>query len=342
MTNDHSLPWFHRLAVLTACMALALTIASGALVTTKGAGMAFPDYPTSDGHNMFLYPWLKSAGDKFLEHGHRLAGVVIGLLSMALAAGAIWTERRVWVKLLAFCVLAGVVAQGLLGGQRVLLNERGLAFIHGSFAALVFALMASVAAVTSPGWLVPAPSSRQSGSRQSGTISESTVRPAGLKVLGLVTCAAVYVQYVLGGLVRHRGMVLHEHLGFAFVAAALVLCLAWRAFRSRSHWLQAPALFMGLLVFAQLALGAGAWVTRFGFAGFGLDGYVPVYGSSLQVAFRTGHVLVGMLLFMTAVVTTVRVFRLDWLARLDQHVSSPPPQIEQSLQLAGQLTGSVR
>ena len=68
-------PWLHRLAVLTAVVAL-LPIVMGALVTTKDAGMAFRDWPSSDGHGMLAYPWLKSAGDKFLEHGHRLGGVL--------------------------------------------------------------------------------------------------------------------------------------------------------------------------------------------------------------------------------------------------------------------------
>src|SRR4029077_1253942 len=93
----------HRLAVLTACVAL-LPILVGAVVTTKDAGMAFRDWPSSDGYNMFLYPWLESAGKKFLEHGHRLAGIVIGLSSMALAVVAFRCEPRAWVRLLAYGV----------------------------------------------------------------------------------------------------------------------------------------------------------------------------------------------------------------------------------------------
>src|SRR6185295_2646229 len=78
----HSANWLHPLAVLTACVAL-LPILVGAVVTTKDAGMAFRDWPSSDGYHMFLYPWLESAGNKFMEHGHRLGGIVIGLSSMA-------------------------------------------------------------------------------------------------------------------------------------------------------------------------------------------------------------------------------------------------------------------
>lgn len=108
-------PWLHRLAVSTAILAL-LPIVVGALVTTKGAGMAFPDWPTSDGHGMFAYPWLKSAGDKFLEHGHRLAGIAIGIASIVLCGALASKESRTWVKTLGGIVLAGVIVQGLLGG----------------------------------------------------------------------------------------------------------------------------------------------------------------------------------------------------------------------------------
>src|ERR1700679_313030 len=110
MSSDDCHPWFHRFAVLTLCVAV-VPIVVGALVTTLGAGMAFPAWPSSDGHNMLLYPWLKSAGDKFLEHGHRLAGMLIGLVSIALTITAWRVERRTWVKWLATGVLFGVCLQ---------------------------------------------------------------------------------------------------------------------------------------------------------------------------------------------------------------------------------------
>ena len=47
---------------------------------------------------------------------------------------------------------------------------------------------------------------------------------------------------------------------------------------------------------------------------FGFDGYVAVYGSLLQDAERTSHVLCGMLLFVTTVVVTIRIARLLWLS----------------------------
>ncbi len=300
MTDSPDNPWLHRIAMMTACVAL-LPILMGALVTTKDAGMAFPDWPSSDGHNMLLYPWLQSAGAKFLEHGHRLAGILIGLASIALATAAWRLEQRGWVRFLAYVVLAAVVVPGLRGGQRVRLDERGLAFVHGSFAALVLALMAGVAVVTSRTW--HAASARD--------VRSSLAR---LRWVALATCVVVFVQYVLGGLLRHRGMALYEHLGFAFVAALMVIWLAMSATASGVAWLRAPAAALVLLTIAQLALGAGAWITKFGF-----DGYVAVYGSALQVVVRTSHVLCGMLLFVMAVVLTVRIARLHRLQSIAGH-----------------------
>jgi cytochrome c oxidase assembly protein subunit 15 len=308
--SDHH-PWLHRIAVLTACLAL-LPILMGALVTTKDAGMAFPDWPSSDGHNMLLYPWLKSAGAKFLEHGHRLAGILIGIASIGLAVAAHRLEQRLWVRLLAYGVLVAVITQGILGGQRVLLDQRGLAFVHGSFAALVLALMASVAVITSRNWNMT-PFSRDEtseipASKMKGPKSEMP-GPRRLQLLALCTCGCVFIQYILGGLLRHQGKVLFEHLGFAIVAAVMVIWLAMAAVASGSAWLRGPAISLAALTIMQLALGAGAWITKFGF-----DDYVAVYGSLEQVTMRTAHVLCGMLLFATCVVLTVRIARLQRLS----------------------------
>jgi cytochrome c oxidase assembly protein subunit 15 len=309
-------PWLHRLAVLTACVAL-VPILLGALVTTKDAGMAFPDWPSSDGHNMLFYPWLKSAGAKFLEHGHRLAGIVIGLASIALVVVARQREPRAWVRGLTYAVLAAVIAQGILGGQRVLLDERRLAFVHGSFAALVLALMATLAVVTSRAWFDPSP--------------RGTRAPTGrLKLLAIATCGCIFVQYVLGGLLRHRGMVLYEHVGFAIVTALMTIWLAMSAAASGALWLRGPAACLALLTIIQLALGAGAGVTKFGFGG-----YVAVYGSLLQDVVRTSHVLCGMLLFVTSVVLAVRAARLEWLSRGTAGASTAEPSFNRFMQPAG-------
>lgn len=287
-------PWLHRVAVATACVAL-LPIVVGAIVTTKKAGMAFPDWPTSDGHGMFAYPWLQSTGAQFLEHGHRLAGTVIGMASIALFGVLCAGERRRWVKGLGLVVLLAVISQGLIGGFRVIRNSDDAALVHGSGAALVFALLACVVDVTGRGWRQPAEGFGRRSLR-------------GLQIVSIATCICVFLQYLLGGFVRHKGMVLHEHLGFAFIAAGMTVWLAMSAFASGVHWFRGPAALLAALTLVQLALGAATWVTKFGFG----DLYVPVRYSLPAVATSTLHMLTGTLLFATCVAFAVRVARVRW------------------------------
>ncbi len=57
----------------------------GGLVTSKGVGMAVPDWPTSYGYNMFALPistWF--TGGVFHEHTHRLWASTVGLLVVGL------------------------------------------------------------------------------------------------------------------------------------------------------------------------------------------------------------------------------------------------------------------
>ncbi len=51
--------WLHRLAVLTAATTFIL-ICMGGLVTSTDSGLAVPDWPTTFGYNMFLYPISKT------------------------------------------------------------------------------------------------------------------------------------------------------------------------------------------------------------------------------------------------------------------------------------------
>ena len=52
-------PWLHRLAILTAVTTFIL-ICMGGLVTSTDSGLAVPDWPTTFGYNMFLYPLSKT------------------------------------------------------------------------------------------------------------------------------------------------------------------------------------------------------------------------------------------------------------------------------------------
>lgn len=313
-------PQVFRLAVFTACVAL-LPIVMGGLVTTMQAGMAFPDWPSSDGHSMLAYPWLQSAGDKFLEHGHRLTGMLIGLVSIVLAIVLWFTESRNWVRYCGVAVLLGVIAQGILGGQRVLLDRLGLAFLHGVFANLVFALMAAVALFTSRGWL-------------NAAAAETPKNIHRMRTFAALSTAAVFVQYLLGGLLRHLGWWPHQHLGFAAVVFLTIVVTVVVARRCRCSWIWKPAHFLAHMLLLQVVLGAGAWVTKFGFAS-----HVAVAGSPAQIMFRTSHFVIGLLTFMVSVLLLLRAARLCHLAgpRTATPENAQSPTMQSQLNLQGGL-----
>src|SRR5437773_7046534 len=141
----------HRLALVTAGVTFVL-ILFGGLVTNTGAGLAVPDWPTTFGHNMFLYPWSKMIGNIFYEHSHRLVASFVGLLAIALAVTFWLRERRAWLRWLSFIALGLVITQGVLGGLRVVLLESTLAIIHACLAQAFFALTVALALFTSREW----------------------------------------------------------------------------------------------------------------------------------------------------------------------------------------------
>ncbi len=294
-------PWLHRFAVATAAIALCFPVILGAQTTTKAAGMAFPDWPSSDGYNMLTYPWFLSVGDKFLEHGHRLAGALIGFVSICLAVSFWRHEPRRGVRWIAVGVLLAVIVQGLLGGNRVLMNDSRLAFAHGMFATFVFGWMLLLAQVTSRRWID----------------SELLVierDPAPLKPWAILLPCVVFGQYFLGGMIRHLGTAVHEHMAVAVIATLAVIVAAILGLRSQRAWLSSLCVKMLVLVGLQLALGLGAFVTKFGFKA---TGYVAVHHSAIQTLTRTSHTVIGMLLFGATVVFALRVFRASdiWTQR---------------------------
>ena len=301
MARDDFHPWLHRLAVSTVFVAM-ITLIAGALVTSKNAGMAFRDWPTSDGHAMLTYPWLADLahdGDKFLEHGHRLAGMLIGAWSVMLAAAVVFVEERRWVKWAACGVLLGVICQGILGGFRVWFDERGLAMLHGAFATCVLSLMAIVATALSRGW-------RQAKDVDRNSYTEMS------SPMALLTVAVLAMQYLLGGMIRHGGTALHEHLGLGLVAFVVVSGNAIVSQLSGADWVRQTGWLLAAAVLGQVALGGAAWVTKFGFAS---TGYVAVADSIQQVVFRTAHTVWGIVVIMTSVVHVARTQRVAFAGR---------------------------
>src|SRR4051812_21402665 len=110
--------WLCLFAWFTAVATLFL-ICSGGMVTSKGVGLAVPDWPTTFGYNMFLFPVSKWVGGVLFEHTHRLIASTVGLLTIVLAVWLRCSEQRRWLHRLGWAALAAIVVQGLLGGLRV-------------------------------------------------------------------------------------------------------------------------------------------------------------------------------------------------------------------------------
>lgn len=179
----------HRLALLTA-LATFLLIVVGGLVTSKGAGMSVPDWPTTYGYNMFLFPYSKWVGGIFWEHSHRLIASGVGFLTLILAAVTFWKEKRSWVRWLAVAAVIGVILQGVLGGLRVTLYKDQIGIFHALLAQSFFGLLLVIAAVTGRGFL-------------SGTWAGDAATGA-LRRLALLALFLTYFQLGVAATIRHQ------------------------------------------------------------------------------------------------------------------------------------------
>lgn len=104
----------------------------GALVTSHDAGLSVPDWPTTFGENMFLYPPSKWEGGVFFEHTHRLVASLIGLLTIILAVSIQRGKYPVSLKYCGWLALLMVIVQGILGGMTVrFLLPTALSVFHG-------------------------------------------------------------------------------------------------------------------------------------------------------------------------------------------------------------------
>ncbi|HAR67206.1 MAG TPA: hypothetical protein DCR55_13480 [Lentisphaeria bacterium] len=285
----------HLLALTTAVVTCGLIYAGG-LVTTIGAGMIFPDWPLSNG-SFNPSNWWKTP-DQREEHGHRMIGAIVGLLSMALTVAICRADLPAWTKRFAVCAFAGVIIQGLLGGMRVLLVSVDLAIVHGCIGQIVFCLLVTLVCLTSRNWLEQ---------------PRGHARSFDLRLCAGLT-AIVVAQLIIGALVRHNfawaaiptfplvdgGLIpknwnwhvtihyLHR-LG-ALLISILVLIVAVRAVRQYRSRARFYACLTTALVVLQVCLGAG------------------IIFSSRQVLVTTSHVLIGALVLACSLVTTLWVW----------------------------------
>lgn len=179
----------HRVALLTA-LATILLIVVGGLVTSKGVGMSVPDWPTTYGYNMFLFPYSKWVGGIFWEHSHRLIASGVGFLTLILAGVTLWKEKRSWVKWLAVTAVLFVILQGVLGGLRVTLYKDQIGIFHAALAQSFFGLLLVIASVTGSGFLA--------GRWTGDEIAFS------LRRLGIAALLLTYFQLGIAATIRHQ------------------------------------------------------------------------------------------------------------------------------------------
>lgn len=304
-------PWPARLAATTLWCALPLVLFGGS-VTTLGAGMAVEGWLIAEGHFLLFFPiesWLRDTAT-FVEHTHRLFGVLVGLAAIAAVISTWLWDKRTSACATSALALAAICGQGALGGFRVLENSPELAFLHGVLAQAVFALIAIHWLVASRAW-AEAP-----GAPEARSAPSSPARPAGLRIVAVAASLAVFGQVFLGALYRHAIRPVAEadatgKLALHAVGALVVLCLV-ALFASAlakaaakdpgspaSARLGLAAKRLVALLLVQLLLGAVAWA-----------GYRPEATGPVEWGVSILHVLGGALLLSQTLVATLWVERL--------------------------------
>lgn len=245
----------------------------GALVTTKGAGLAVPDWPLSFGR---LNPAM--VGGVFYEHGHRMVASLVGFLTLVLAFWGQFGQNSEKQRRLAWGALALVVVQGLLGGLTVLLKlPRPVSIAHGCTAQIFLCTLVALALYSTPSFLNT--SVRLVGERASA-----------LRMTGFLAFVTVMTQLLIAATMRHMGAGLvigdfPKSLGYwippfdsaeiivnyahRVMALIVLLVLSFFAYRVHRERAQLPAVVPVLtrvmvgFVALQIALGAATvWSAR--------------------------------------------------------------------------------
>jgi cytochrome c oxidase assembly protein subunit 15 len=327
-------PAVHWLAVATTAATFPL-ICLGGEVTSRHAGMSVPDWPTSYGFNMFLFPPSRWVGGIFFEHVHRLTATVVGMLSIALVVAAFWPAgnrpKNRAGRILALSVLGAVIFQGILGGLRVVWVDLDLAIVHACVAQAFFCLSACAALVSSRWWL------------SAPALSNAADAPAGRQLYrwGIFTVVVVYLQLIIGAIMRHEdaglaipdlplayGRLLPPTTAAGLAAAnharawtwhmdPVTLAQIWLHF---GHRLGAVAVTIAICIFIGLALRGRSTARLQGLAGWAMMlGGLLVLQITLGVLtvlmrkpfeIATAHVATGALVLLTTFLLTARAYRM--------------------------------
>ncbi|HTP51019.1 MAG TPA: COX15/CtaA family protein [Anaeromyxobacteraceae bacterium] len=247
----------HRLAQATV-VATFLLLVVGGLVHSTGSSLSCPDWPLCYGQ---FFPAME--GGVLFEHGHRLVALAVVGLTGSLAVAVFRRRRGTAVRALASASILLVLVQASLGAVTVLWKLPVL--VSSAHLATSMAFFLVVVALSHR--LAPAPAS-------------AAAAPGPVRLLAGLAALGVYLQIVLGALVRHSGsglacgteavlcqgvvwplggpaelQMLHRMAGV--VAALLATAAGLLALRHGGTRARRAAALAPLL--ALLQLGLGAW-----------------------------------------------------------------------------------
>jgi len=306
------------------------------MVTSKGVGLAVPDWPTTFGYNMFLFPVSQWVGGIFFEHTHRLIASTVGLLTIVLAVWIWRADRRRWLRNLGFAAVGAVILQGVLGGLRVTLLKDEIGIFHACLAQAFLGMLIVITLATSRLW---------------ARTSSHETRSAAVRSLARVaigTTLVIYLQLGLGATMRHQHRdlsILDFPLAYGKLipdtsSAKVAEINAWRDARALSDvtpfhiWLQLTHRFVALVIAAGIIASLflprrtgpdAGMLSRFADAWFLLLACQITLGawviwSNKAADIATAHVAVGATMFALGVSLSAICLRL---LRVWERAASP-------------------
>ncbi len=255
----------HRFSKAVA-FATFLLLVIGGTVNPTGSSLACPE-PTLVCHGQLFPPM---TGGVFYEHGHRLAAMTVGLLQIILTILLI--RRRPQHKKLAWLLLVMVILQGSLGAITVKYKLPWfVSTAHLLLGMSYFATLIYTAFLTRP---APSVIELEQHARRRAELGSA-------RKWILIAAGAVFVQLLLGALVRHNGAAMvclgmpsctmggdwwpqagvqHLHMvhrGFGVVVGIVTTVAAIQVWRHARSWpaLRTLAMIAPLLVAGQITLG---------------------------------------------------------------------------------------
>ncbi len=297
-TYKPGLAWFAALG--SAWVFVLVTL--GAFTTTIGAGMAFADWPLSNG-SVNPHGWLTEI-DKFAEHSHRLSGTLMGLITIMLAVWLHRYEARAWLRKLGWWALVIVIVQGLIGGTRVTLDHLGfpgfemslgqmLRIPHGILAQVYICVLFAIVAGVSRPWV------------------ENTLGTAGnrVRVLGWWCVALLFGQLAVAVTMRHNqaGMAIPTFPFSTPEGDLLPATWDYRVALQFTHRALAAVIGVALLAYSHFLWREKSLAPFLRGASFllvGLIGLQIILGAQIiwtgrSITMTTGHVVVGALTLAT-------------------------------------------